>query len=186
MRYLIMLLVACFACISVCAQTSPLTKKDQVLAATGAAKLPEKIRTWLDQNISGWKLTPIITNEVQDRHKKEGIEYDPSFVWGDFDGDGQRDYVVGVSHQGPMGEFQMQFAFLRRGNGYEQRQLTSAKAPDLKPDLDMARKGSSFTEYQTNKTIECPNDCIRIVPASGVRGLFRYENGDFKMFYTID
>jgi hypothetical protein len=149
-------------------------------------KLPEEIKAWLDQNVSAWKLTPIITKEVRDRHSKEGVDYAESFIWGDFDGDGQRDYVVGVNHPGPNGEFQMEFAFLHRANRYEQRQLTSARAPDLKPDLDIAKKGSSFTEYQTNKKVECLNDCIRIVPQAGVKALFRYENGDFRLIYTID
>jgi hypothetical protein len=162
----------------------------RVPPAAGAEVLPSEIKAWLDQNFPGWRLTPIITEQAREGQRRNGNDFDRSFVWGDFDGDGKRDYVVGFSHQlhtGQFpGEYQLVFAFLRRAAGYEPRQLESAKAPDLKPDLDIAKKRSVFMEYRTNKKITCSNDCIRIVPAAGPRALFRYENTDLKMYYTSD
>src|SRR5690348_792104 len=73
--------------------------------------LPESIRAALDQDYPGWKLAPV-TAQIQKEFKMHAVNHSPSWVSGDFDHDGKRDYAVQIAMTTPGQEEQIVIVFL--------------------------------------------------------------------------
>ena len=113
-------------------------------------------------------------------------EYDSHFISGDFDDDGHRDYIIRETHSGAMRREENRIAFLRRGFMYKPYYITGTATPPFDQTLDIAGKGSSFTDLDSKSKIYCENDCIRVVQKSGIKFIFKFENGEFRKTETND
>src|SRR5262245_19015455 len=76
--------------------------------------LPDGIRTALEEEYPGWKLSPV-TPQIQQTFKRHKLNRSPSFVSGDFDHDGKRDYALQIVLTTPGQEEQIVMFFLSRG-----------------------------------------------------------------------
>jgi len=116
-----------------------------------------------------WKFVP-----VNEKARPENSE----FIWGDFEGNGRRGYVVGEVHGGLMRVVETCTAFLPRGFGYKPFFIAGTFTPPLEETIIVAPKGSSFVEQYSKKIVRCENDCIKI----GNGKLFKFENDRFREF----
>jgi len=92
--------------------------------APSSSVLPAEIQTTLDHEYPGWKLAPV-NQQIQQEFKKHPVGHPPSLVWGDFDQDGKRDYVVQILLRSPDLIEQILIAFIQRENSFEEMILES-------------------------------------------------------------
>ncbi len=77
------------------------------------AQLPEIIKDILDKELPGWKFYKV--DEAYDYSKDMNVPFRPNFIWGDFDGDGERDYAVQITRVTSSNAERIVIAFLQRG-----------------------------------------------------------------------
>jgi hypothetical protein len=97
---------------------------DPAAAARTNVLFPESIRLTLDQEYPGWKLATA-SPAVQRAYKAHQETHPPSVVTGDFNHDGQKDFVVQIALTTPGQEEQIVIAFLAQNDGYEEIILQS-------------------------------------------------------------
>lgn len=133
--------------------------------------LPPKIRNYLNENYSGWKLTSVATDCYSD--------FERAVVTGDFDGDRKRDYVVKIT-RGHRGYF---IALLERRAGYEAHVLESMSATVIRnTGLSISRKGEKYPvggDYPELIYGRLPNDAPLIGPCASHASHYVYRNGRF-------
>lgn len=132
-----------------------------------AQQLPAQIRSYLDGHYKGWELSP--TTKGCDFHANKG------YVFGDFDGDGRRDFAVKFM-KGKKGYI---LAFLRRNNSFKAYILHDYESDDAKySNIGVLKKGSVF-EYE-NKKLRLQHDAPSDYWCeSDVGGIHYYRNGRF-------
>ncbi|MDQ6788530.1 MAG: hypothetical protein M3033_17130 [Acidobacteriota bacterium] len=136
------------------------------LAQLGFAQtLPTKIKSYLDRNYKGWKLT-----------KDEcGGSDSKAVVTGNFNGDKKLDYAVKITRA----KKGFIFAFLAQNQSYKAFVLHNTDAQEVKySSLDIWKKGEVF-EYEGKSfrlRYDAPSDyhC-----ESDVGGIHYYRNGKF-------
>lgn len=137
---------------------------------TQAQTLPAKIKTYLNKNYSGWKISPT-PNYCGDGK---------SVITGDFDGDGKRDYTVKIT-KGRKGYI---VAFLERRNNYQSFLFHSLSAEETKNTaLITYRKGEKYyTELgEEDSAMTLKTDAPYDSPCeSDAGGIHLYRNGKFE------
>lgn len=132
-----------------------------------AQALPVKIKSYLDRNYKGWKLSP--------SEKDCGMYVNRGIVAGNFNGDKNRDYAVKIT-RGKKGYI---IAFLAQAQGYKPFVLHDADADDMKySSLGVWKKGEAyevndlrvFPRYDAPSDFRCESD---------VGGIHLYRNGKF-------
>lgn len=137
------------------------------IPAAAAPALPARIKKYLNLNYRGWKPAP----------SKEdcGSEVNDGFVYGDFDGDGKRDYAVKFTK----GKKGYMLALLRRGNKYRAFVLHNAHPDEMiYSSIMLWKKGEIFEDGKIKFRLR------RDAPAeyrceSDVGGMHYYRNGKF-------
>mgnify|MGYP002083183942 FL=1 len=144
-----------------------------------AQTLPAKVKSYLDKNYSGWKLSSI----AQDC----GVDFENSRVSGDFNGDGKTDYAVKFN-KGRKGYI---LAFVSNGSEYKTHILESGTITEFKRQgLAIARKGETYGEI-INDNFDRANRRLRTdAPVGGTceasTYYYVYRNGTFKRAFTSD
>ena len=129
--------------------------------------LPGNIKSYLDRNYRGWKLSP--------SQYACGPATNNGTIWGDFDGDKRRDYAVKFV-RGDRGLF---VAFVKRGSGYKPFVLHRSSAKDMNNKAILVwKKGTRFEVGDQNIYVrhDAPTD-LRC--ESDVGGIHLYRNGRF-------
>lgn len=138
-----------------------------------AQTLPAKIRTYLNQNYKGWKMSGF--DRACPSETKKYV------VAGDFNGDKKRDYAVKFI-KGRNGYI---IAFIAQGTGFKPRVLESTDALDIKSTvLGLIRKGEQYPpdgiEGDNPRLVRAKNDFIYKVPCeSDAVGYYIFKNGRF-------
>ena len=142
------------------------------LRLNAQAVLPLKVRSYLNQNYRGWKLTSMADGCSS--------EFRRAVATGDFDGDGRRDYLLKFI-RGRNGYI---IALLERRNGYEAHVLESMSAAAIKSTgIRVFRKGERIpmgeSEDQSSAR-RLTNDAPFDGPCeSDAGGVHVYQNGRF-------
>lgn len=134
--------------------------------------LPLKVRSYLNQQYRGWKLTSMADGCSS--------EFRRAVATGDFDGDGRRDYLLKFI-RGRKGYI---LALLERRNGYEAHVLESMSAAAIKSTgISVFRKGERMPmgdaeDPSSNRRLT--NDAPFDGPCeSDAGGVHVYQNGRF-------
>jgi len=138
-----------------------------VAQETFAQNLPSAIKTYLNRNYAGWKLSPT--------RKNCDPNINPGFVAGEFDGDGNRDYAVKFSS----GDKGYVLAFLQSGNTFKPFVLHNYTAEEARASSFAIWKKGSIFEYNNKKLRlkhDSPSDYFC---ESDVGGIHYYRNGKF-------
>jgi hypothetical protein len=123
-------------------------------------KLPNECEKILNKSFKGWKLAQI-PNEVSEYHKEKKFPFEPNFIKGDWNGDGQGDYAA-LIEQGTLknaegadiGKQKFIVAFVRIKNGYKHFNFDGGDY------IQLMRKGSKDYNYETSKNFHYKTDAI--------------------------
>ena len=146
---------------------------------TSAQTLPAKVKSYLNKNYSGWKLSSVTDGC--------GSDYNNSTVSGDFNGDGKNDYAVKFI-KGRRGYI---LAFVSSGSNYKSHTLESGSTKDIKNQgLGIARKGETYGEIINDDFDRATRRLQNDAPAGGLcessAYFYIYRNGAFKRAFTSD
>jgi len=144
-----------------------------LISNTSAQTLPAKVKTYLDKNYSGWKMTGF-DKACPSETKRYTVE-------GDFNGDKKRDYAVKFA-KGRSGYI---IAFIAEGTNYKALVLRSEDASVIRSTgLGVARKGEKYApdvDSDNPRLVRLKNDAIytNLCESEGVR-YYIYQNGRFQ------
>ena len=139
---------------------------------TSAQTLPAKVKSYLDKNYSGWKMSG------NDRNCAETKRF---VATGDFNGDKKTDYAVKFV-KGRTGYI---LAFVSQRTDYKAHVLESAPASEMKfTVLDVERKGKKYPIGGDIPDLiygKLPNDAPYTIPCeSDAVAFYVYKNGRFQ------
>jgi hypothetical protein len=141
--------------------------------------LPQKVRSYLDGNYAGWKLSSLADGC--------GPEFNKSKVSGDFNGDKKTDYAVKFI-KGRKGYI---VAFVSSGADYKPHVLESGSTADMKNQgLAIARRGERYGEIINDNFDRVTRRLQNDAPVGGTcessSYFYVYRNGAFKRAFTSD
>jgi hypothetical protein len=144
-----------------------------------AQTLPAKVKSYLNQNYKGWKLTG--------KTDGCGAEFSKSAVSGDFDGNRKSDYAIKFI-AGKRGYI---IAFLNQGTNYKPVILENETAKGIiNQGLSIARKGETYGEIVNDDFDRVTRRLANDAPVGGTcessAYLYIYRNGNFKRAFTSD
>lgn len=136
-----------------------------------ATSIPAPMKSYLDQHYSGWVLA---TTSKQDEAKclNKKSSFTPSLVWGDFNGDGIRDYAIQISHRRRI----MQLVFLGNASVHV---LANWEAVRGFP-LDVVPRGAKYFDIGEQKQITFPVDVLRSITCGQGEDYYVFKGGKFK------
>lgn len=151
-------------------------------------QLPASAIHMLNRRFPGWKLADV-SAEVRQFFKDELKGASPVVIYGDFDGNGRRDYAV-LIHRGYLLNNQGQayapqhflVVFLRRNTRYKMYVIKDP-AGDY---LSLAKKGTRDYNYTAQKEIIYENDAIVTGIFEKAGSSYVYKNGRFISFVSSD
>ena len=161
-----------------------------IVADAGAAggnpnHLPQNIRKLLDDEYPGWFFPTVSAGDLKVcRQPNPG--FSPGIVWGDFDGDGTRDYGVAIQQ----GERRYTLAFLDRGSGFARFELE----PGGWNILGVVRKGEIVPQVgqdaHGNLVAQDPvtlqNDALIGMKCESASVAYLWGSGGFQSFFMSD
>ena len=138
-----------------------------LVQVVSAQKLPSEIRSYLDRNYKGWRLSP--------SRKDCGADVNAGFVSSDFSGDGKRDFAVKFI-KGQKGYI---LAFVKMKRTFKPFVLHSYNAEEAEASsLGIWKKGTLFGYENRGLRLrhDAPSDFLC---ESDVGGIHYYRNGKF-------
>jgi len=142
--------------------------------------LPPDIAAVLNQEYPGWmfaKSSPDVLKEFQRDH----VNHPPYMIWGDFDQDGQRDYVVQIARTSPGDEEQIVTALLKRGSSYKEIILESR---GLDPKVYLWTRKRKRTDAQSLPPDQKMQDLAIVSGGPIGDSVYAFENGSFREIET--
>jgi hypothetical protein len=144
--------------------------------------VPSAIRHVLDTQYPGWSF-PDISPEDKRECPQSNSQFFPGLVWGDFIGDGRRDYGVAIQRANQ----RLTLAFLSRGDRYKEFILSPAGWKML----DVVGKGSTVPVFPEGSNAEAGSRVLKKDALIGVgcqtsAVAFTYVDGEFRPFYMSD
>lgn len=141
--------------------------------------LPTQIRSYLDKNYPGWRLSSVANGCV--------AEFKRALVAGDFDGDKRLDYAVKFI----TGRTGYIVAFLNRDTHYQPLILESGSVADMKNQgLTVARRGEKYAEIVNDNFDRVTRRLQHDAPVGGTceasTYYYVYRNGSFKRAFVQD
>jgi hypothetical protein len=151
--------------------------------------LPKKIASALDSKYPGWHL--VDNARIIPRLQVNGVDTTkcrPNFVWGDFDGNSKRDYVVFIERRiesTPREQFLV--AFLACGLDFNDYLLEKAEGDaNITEFIWLAEKGSDVYDFERDEKFVLMHDSIELIVYGKASNLVYYEKGEFKRITTGD
>jgi hypothetical protein len=158
---------------------------ERVYAQAKPVAVPAAVKARLDANYPGWRLAEI-SPEAYEHYSHHRLPFQPNFLWGDFDGDGRRDYAIEITHPGPKGEQRMVvLAFLRRGEGFEEHLLETGIST-LDVYLWPHRAGERDFDFEREREFRYRHDAIGVVYGEVAGVSYVFENGSFRKIVSSD
>jgi len=141
--------------------------------------IPREAKAALDRLHPGWKLAAISNDDRRICFRKES-SFQPALVWGDFNGDGKKDYAALVEYGGKTGVV----ILLAGGQGYKPVEVFKTtkpgeRAPSL---LDVVPKGMPAGSYRR----KLPQETVMMQYCESSSVIFVYANGSFRQVVTED
>lgn len=160
----------------------------EAVASDTSGGLPAAVKSALDRRFPGWRLVDG-SKDVR-RFLKERVSADarPDLIRGDFDGNGQPDYALLLSHGGEfnnrgetVGPKVRLVVFLRKGGKYKFYELS-----DPGEYLTLGRKGEDGFDFHAGRKIKYRNDAIEVWIFEKAGWAYIYNNGRFRYVYSLD
>ena len=153
-----------------------------VASAQTPADLPSPLRAALDREYRSWSFG-IVTPEVLRNFR--GKPLFPNLIFGDFDGDGSRDYAVKIAYTEKAARVQRIIVFLHRGKDFLPHVLDTAPENSI-TYLWLAAKGTNGFDHESEKEFVYQNDAVTLVFDEKAAVSYIYEGGKFRSVITAD
>ncbi len=142
--------------------------------------VPNEARVALDRLHPGWKLAGISYENRQYCYKKDS-PYQPTLVWGDFNGDGRRDYAAIVTYGWKTGVI----ILLATDQGYKPVEVfTTTRQGERPPELlDVGPEGMLLGIGRPRKML---HETVIMQYCEAASVAFVYANGNFRRVYSED
>jgi hypothetical protein len=145
-----------------------------------AALLPSKIVAILDRTHAGWALAqPSSQTLAECGWSENDTGMGPTLVWGDFMGNGSRDYAAEIDAAG----VRYVLAFVRTANGYTVHELSRGEYPDI---LTIARAGGQYHDYEKDADRTYPADSPVEIYCEKAAIAYIFKHGQFKKVWVSD
>jgi hypothetical protein len=159
------------------------------LANQYSIEIPKKIVRTLNTKYPGWHLVnnlaimPVLQENGIDTAKCR-----PNFVWGDFDGNGEKDYVVFVERNVKShAREQFLVLFLGKGLEFEEYLLDEASGDaSITQFIWLAEKGTKCYNFDNDEEFILETDAIELVVWEKASDLIFYDKGEFRRITTGD
>lgn len=153
-------------------------------AQAQAPQLPSAIRARLDTEYPGWKLAEVSPGAYED-YRYHRFRVRPNLIWGDFDGDGKRDYAVAIEHPGHLRPELVVIAFLRRGRSFHSYTL-EASAASPTTYLWPHSQGEKGFDFNLNKYFVYAHDAVGVAYGEVAGVSYLFEHGAFRKIVSSD
>ena len=149
--------------------------------------IPKEIRVILDREYPGWELSRL--NEPWEIAQWKKRKANPSFISGDFNGDGRNDVALIVVHSVPSSQQKERtvIVFLRDRTSYRNLVLESGAAdPALDVTLRLMKKGSKGLEVEQERKFTYRFDAIDVAYSDKGSQSYIWNDGTFETITTGD
>jgi hypothetical protein len=147
-------------------------------------KLPTEVRAILNKNFKGWKFSTII-EDIYRFYESDTLKGFPNFVWGDFDGNGEKDYAIKITMTDTSGSRDVVVAFLKTKSKYSYFVLTSHPSnPEVY--LYLLKKGEDGYDVANEKPFVYENDSIGVFYFEKAGGSYVFKDNKFIAVITSD
>jgi hypothetical protein len=149
-------------------------------------KMPNSIKMLLDQDYPKWKFPKFVEPWNLDFNGKSKI--DLCVIFGDFDGDGSKDFAIQIVHplKSSQDREQVLMAFLKRGSYYQKLVLETFSADkSLDIVISLVQKVSVGFDVSNEIDFTYPHDAIDIGSEKASHS-YIYTNGKFETVSTGD
>lgn len=154
--------------------------------------IPDAIRAALDKRFPGWTFMDV-SDEIRQALKTYGVsDHDPACIQGDFDGNGQADYALLITHRevnavAETGQVAIAktalVAFLQKAGRYKFYLVNPEGGGDY---IALGKKGEQAYDYETGRYFHFSNDVIHGCIFERAGSSYIYERGSFKSVLTSD
>lgn len=147
-----------------------------------------ELRQALDQRYpEGWRYATLRADLISELHPGES----PSWISGDFDGDGQLDYAAQVvifrpGHTLAVDSAQLLLALLRREHGFAHHVLSVGGGPHQGIYLSRIGTGSTVQSFEGGPAVGLPADAVHQIFANQASMAFVYDQGGWTEIATAD
>lgn len=156
-------------------------------------RIHQQLSKSLDIKFPRWRL-PKPSKKLLDFYDPYKKCYLPNFVWGDYDGNGKKDYALKIITDTPS-EMIYHIACLDRGETYEIF-ILSTKRPYKFPDGHIEYWSQLLWPHQKGESIDCydceispirlKTDAVELVYPEKAAVMYIFEKGTFKEIVTGD
>jgi hypothetical protein len=149
-----------------------------------AKRVPAALKSILDEEYPGW-FFPNVAAEDRRICRQTSPGFLPGLVWGDFDGDGVRDYGVAIRQ----GNRRHTLIFLARARGFKEFSLE----PSGWNILGVEPKGSALPHLEADgngfrqaEPVRLERDALIGIHCESSAVAYLYSNGVFRSFFISD
>lgn len=143
--------------------------------------IPSEIQSLLNSKYQGWRLAKPSREDTQTCFDKRS-GFQPSMVWGDFNGDRQTDYAIQIIHRQQV----ILLAFLNQGATYTQSAINSGPLDGTIPVLAISKKGEKYLDHERNRNGIYPFETVTAVYCEASAISFIFRNGRFVKVFVSD
>lgn len=142
--------------------------------------IPAAIRAVLNGRYPGWVLVePSPQTLTACGWNENGTGMSPTFVWGDFTGDGRRDYAAEIDVHGD----RYILALVRTAKGFAVDELSHGEFPDV---LTTARAGAPYHDYKKDADGTYPAESPVEIFCEKAAIAYIFRNGRFEKVWVSD
>lgn len=145
--------------------------------------IPAAIRSYADSAYPGWRLSTI-TEEMRSAFFAHSKSH-PSYIRGDFDGNGKEDYALQITYPDSIQYSRAVTVFIAQGERFTPYLLRSGPE-DPERYIFLSPKGAKRFDWETEKSFLCPSDGISIGFAGKAVETFFFHHGKFNKIITGD
>lgn len=166
-------------------QASQSSRSSEWRAGGDVNRVPMAIRSQLDRQYPGWRFPDVFAEDLK-TCRQPNPAFSPASVWGDFDGDGIRDYGIAIEH----GKKRYTFAFVARGSSFKEFVLE----PSGWNILGVETKGETLPQVGEDargdlvgkEPVTLGHDALIGIHCESSAVAYVYTDGSFHHFFMSD
>jgi hypothetical protein len=148
---------------------------------TREGMIPSEIQSLLNSKYQGWRLAEPSREDRQTCFDKR-TGFQPSIVWGDFNGDRQRDYAVLITQRRQV----ILVVFLNQGTTYTEYAVNSDPVGGTIPVLGVSKRGEKYFDHERNRNGIYPLETVTATYCESSAVSFIFRNGRFTKVFVSD
>ena len=153
--------------------------------------LPDQIKMFLKSNYPDWKLADnmeVLNEPILKESGYDTTKCHPNLVWGDFNGDAKKDYVLLLEKYDANNNMsQLSVAFIQGQDNYKFYVIAEAIYPVYLADyIWICYKGTELYDFGTDKHFVSGKDGINFIVSEKSSKTYFFEKNKFISIITAD